>query len=111
VNGIKRKEMKQTECVHEKKKEWIKDIIRQIEENHKRNESRKFFSELKKLKRQNTRLPYMCKNGNNTVITQMNQILNRWKDYFCTVLNLDIGDSFSNHRIQSTTTRIQSKPD
>jgi len=71
-----------------KKKEWINDTIRQIEENHKRNESRKFFSELKKLKQQNTSLPYMCKDENNIVITQMSQILNRWKDYFCTILNL-----------------------
>jgi hypothetical protein len=45
----------------------------------------------------------MCKNENNIVITQTNQILNRWKDYFCTILNLDIDDSFSNHRIQPTT--------
>jgi len=33
-----------------KKKEWIIETIRQIEENHKKNESRKFFSEIKKLK-------------------------------------------------------------
>jgi hypothetical protein len=64
-------------------------IIRQIEENYKRNESRKFFSEIKKLKYQNTRLPYMCKDGNNTVITQTNQILTRWKEYFCTILKSD----------------------
>jgi len=64
-------------------------------------------SGLKKLKQQNTRLPYMCKDENNTVITQMNQILNTWKDYFCTILTLDIDDSFSNHRIQPTTSDNQ----
>ena len=90
-----------------KKKEWINDTIRQIEENHKRSESRNFFSELKKLKHHNTRLPYMCKDENYTVITQMTQILNTWKDYFCTILNLDIDDSFSNHRIQPTTSHNQ----
>jgi len=31
-----------------KKKEWINNIIRQIEEHHKRNEPRKYFSEIKK---------------------------------------------------------------
>jgi len=87
----------------QKKKEWINETIRQIEENYKKNESRKFFSEIKKLKQRNTRLPYMCKDENNTVITQLNQILNRWKDYFSTILNLDTDDSLSNHRIQSTT--------
>ena len=87
-----------------KKKEWINDTVRQIEENHKRNESSNFFSELKKLKQHNTILPYMCKDENYTVITQ---ILKRWKDCFCTILNLDIDDSFSNHRIQPTTSHNQ----
>jgi hypothetical protein len=31
-----------------------------------------------------------------------NQILNRWKDYFSTILNLDTDNSLSNHKIQST---------
>ena len=60
----------------QKKKEWINETIRQTEENDK-NESGKFFSRIKKLKKKNTRLPYMCKDENNTVITQSNQILNR----------------------------------
>jgi hypothetical protein len=37
----------------------------------------------------------------------MDQILNRWKEYFCTILNSDIDELFSNHRIQSTTTDNQ----
>jgi hypothetical protein len=35
-----------------KKKEWINNLIRQIEENHKRNEPRKFFNEIKQLRLQ-----------------------------------------------------------
>jgi hypothetical protein len=58
-----------------KKKEWINNAIKQVEENQKRNEQRIFFSEIKKLTQQNTRFPYMCKHVNNTVITQVNQIL------------------------------------
>ena len=34
--------------------------MRQIEENYKKKESRKFFSEIKKLKQQNAILPYIC---------------------------------------------------
>jgi len=37
----------------------------------------------------------------------MDQILNRWKEYFCTILNSDVDELFSNHRIQSTTTDNQ----
>jgi hypothetical protein len=87
-----------------KKKEWINETIRQIEENHKKNESRKFFSEIQNLKQQNIRVPFMCKDENNIVITQTNQILNRWKDYFRAILNLD-----SNHRIQPITSDNQTE--
>ena len=52
-----------------KKKEYINNIIRQIEENQKRNETRKFFNEIKQVRQQNTGLPYMCQDENNTVIT------------------------------------------
>ena len=90
-----------------KKKEWINETIRQIEEHHKKNEPRKFFSEIKKLKQQNIRPPFMCKDENSTVITQTNQILNRWKDYFRTILNLDTDNSVSNHRIQPITSDNQ----
>jgi len=44
----------------------------------------------------------MCKDENNTVIAQTNEILNRWKDYFRTILNLDTDNSISIHRIQPT---------
>jgi len=54
-----------------KKKEWINETVIQIEENYKKNESRKFFSEIKKLKQQNQIIPYICKGENNTVITQI----------------------------------------
>jgi hypothetical protein len=37
----------------------------------------------------------------------MNQILNRWKDYVCTIQNLETDVSFINHRIQPTTSNNQ----
>jgi len=92
-----------------KKTEWIIETIRQIEENHKKNKSKKFFSEIKKLKQQNTRPPFMCKDKNNTVITQTIQILDRWKDYFRAILNLDTDNPFSNHRVQPITSDNQTK--
>jgi hypothetical protein len=49
----------------------------------------------------------MCKDENSTVITQMDQILNRWKEYFRTPLNSDTGVLITNHGIQSTTTDNQ----
>ena len=49
----------------------------------------------------------MCKDENNIFITQMGQILNRWKDYFCTILNLDTDASLDKHRTQLTFTDNQ----
>jgi len=49
----------------------------------------------------------MCADGSDIVITQMNQILNRWKDYFCTILNLVIDGSFCKYRMQPTRSDIQ----
>jgi len=51
----------------------------------------------------------MGKDENNTVTTQTNQILNRWKDYFRAILNLDTDNSFSNHTIQSITSENQTE--
>jgi hypothetical protein len=96
-----------------KEKNRVNNIIRQIEENHKKNEPRNERD--KKLRQQNTGLPYthMCKVENNTVITQTDQILNRWKEYFCTLLctsvhfcillNSDTDVLISNHGTLSTT--------
>jgi len=41
--------------------------------------------------------------------TPTNQILNRWKDYFRTILNLDTDNSFSNYRIQQITSDNQTE--
>ena len=90
-----------------KEKRWINKTIWQIEENHKRNEPSKFFNEIKHLRRQNTGLPHICKDGNNTVTTQTDKILNRWKEYFSTILNSDLNKLSSNYRTQTTTTDIR----
>jgi hypothetical protein len=49
----------------------------------------------------------MSRDENNIVITQMNQILTRWKEYVCTILKSDTEDSLSYHRMQSSTSDNQ----
>jgi hypothetical protein len=43
----------------------------------------------------------MCKDDQNMVITQMGQILNRWKEYFCTLLNTEKEGLSDNQKTQS----------
>ena len=90
-----------------KEKRWINKTIWQIEENHKRNEPRKFFNEIKHLSQQNTGIPHICKDRNNIVITQTDKILNRWKEYFSAILNSDLDELSSNYRTRITTTDIR----
>jgi hypothetical protein len=42
----------------------------------------------------------MCKDDQNMVITQMGQILNRWKEYFCTLLNIEEEGLSDNQKTQ-----------
>jgi len=56
--------------------------ILQIENNHKRNDTRNFFQEIKIFKPQQTILPTACKDTSGNIISQIDEILARWKEYF-----------------------------
>jgi hypothetical protein len=70
----------------QKKKKWLSNKIIQIEENHRRNETKKVFEGIRNFKQQNI-LPVICKDAEDNVIAQTDLILARWKDYFCKILN------------------------
>ena len=42
----------------------------------------------------------MCKDDQNTILTQMGQILNRWNKYFCTLLNTETEGLPDNQKTQ-----------
>jgi len=70
----------------QKKKKWLSNKITQIEEIHRRNETKKIFEGIRNFKQQIT-LPIICKDAEDNVISQTDLILARWKDYFCKILN------------------------
>jgi len=72
-------------CTYKKKK-WLSNKIIQIEENHRRNETKKCSEGIWNFKQQVT-LPIICKDAEDNVISQTDLILTRWKDYFCKILN------------------------
>ena len=59
----------------------------QVEENHRRNETKKFFEGLWNFKQEVT-LPIICKDAEDNVISQLDRILARWKVYFCKMFNI-----------------------
>jgi hypothetical protein len=77
----KRKQANKT-CT-QKKKNWLNNKIIQIEENHRRNETKKFFEGMRNFKQ--VILPRICKDAEDNV-SQTDLILARWKDYFCKIL-------------------------
>jgi len=66
----------------EKKKQWLNNRLKQVEEAHKQNETRKFFKDIQTF--QNDRSPpiFICKDENGILKTNKQEILDRWKQYF-----------------------------
>jgi hypothetical protein len=60
-----------------KKKAWKNNKILQIEYNHKRNDARKFFQEIKTFKPQQSILPTTCKDTSGNMISQLDEVLAR----------------------------------
>jgi len=76
--------------IRRKKKAWMNNKISQIEYNHKRKDSRKFFQEIKTLKPQQSILPTTCKDTSGNTISQIDEVLARWKEYFQNLLSVSI---------------------
>jgi hypothetical protein len=70
----------------QKKKKCLSNKITQIEENHRRKETKKFFEGIRNYKQEVT-LPVICEAAKGNVISQSDLILKRWKRYFCKILN------------------------
>ena len=76
--------------IKQKKKAWMNNKILQIEYNQKRNDTRKFFQEIKTFKPQQTILPTICKHSSGNTISQIDDVLERWKEYFQNLLSIPI---------------------
>jgi hypothetical protein len=70
-----------------KKYLWLNNKVMQTVEANTRNETKKFFEEVKYFNQQQSTLPTTCKDFANNVISQTEQVLKRWKEYFYNILN------------------------
>jgi hypothetical protein len=59
----------------------------QIDQANTRNETKTFSEEVKYFNQQESTLPPNCKDFENKVISQIEQVLKRWKEYFYNILN------------------------
>ena len=67
----------------EKKRIWINNRLKQIEETSNKNETRKFFKEVQFFNKQQSVLPIFCKNKSGNILSEQEEILQRWKQYLC----------------------------
>jgi len=88
--------------VSTEKKAWINNKILQIGHNQKRNDTRKFFQEIKTFKPQQIILPTTCKDTRGNTITQTDDVLARWKEYFQNILSVPMAPE----SLQLTSERI-----
>jgi hypothetical protein len=91
----------------QKKKAWINNNILQIEQNQKRNETRNFFQEMKTFKPQQIILPTTCKDSRGNMISQIDDVLARWKEYFQNILSVTTAPE----RLNLTSERTDSHDD
>jgi hypothetical protein len=85
---MKCKERKLTGYVEKKKRIWINNEIKQIEETRNKNETRKIFK-AQFFNKQQLVLPILCKDKSGNILSEHGDILQRWKQYFSDLQNMN----------------------
>jgi hypothetical protein len=73
----------------EKKKQWLNNRRKQVEEADKQNETRKFFKEIWTFQNYSSPSILICKDENGTLKTDKQEVLDRWKQYFANLMKID----------------------
>lgn len=71
-----------------KKKTWLNNQVTRAEEALRKNDTRKFFQDIKQYVQKNNNSPNMCRLDDGSVISQREQVLERWKQYYEDLLNV-----------------------
>jgi hypothetical protein len=77
-------------CVYKrKKKEWLNDKIKQIEEANRRNETWKFYEDSTLFNKQQPHIIPLCKDKKGEILSERVSVLENWKQYFNNLLNFE----------------------
>ena len=79
-----------------KKKEWLNDKIKQIEEASKKNETRKFYKDSAFFNKQQPHIIPQCKDNKGEIVSERASVLENWRQYFNNLLNLETNTVKSN---------------
>ena len=89
-----------TKICRNKKKHWLNNRIRRIEEAHPRNETRQFYKDIKKFGQaeQAGMSLLICKDDKGNILIEKQQVLKRWKHYLSEALNRELAPDMNNER-------------
>ena len=82
-----------------KKKKWINDKIKQIEEANRKNKTRKFYKNSAFFNKKQTQLIPLCKDNNGAIISEKILVLEKWKQYFNKILNSETQQAKNNYEV------------
>jgi hypothetical protein len=102
-----------TKICRNKKKHWLNNRIKTIEEAHRRNETRKFYKNIKKFRKiEQAGTLLLCKDDKGNVLTEKQQVLERWKQYFSEVLNRELIPKHTNskHETENSNKEVEITP-
>jgi hypothetical protein len=71
-----------------RKREYLKNKINELETNSKNKNIRDLYKGINELKKGYQPITNMVKEENGDLLAESHSILNRWKNYFCQLLNV-----------------------
>jgi hypothetical protein len=71
-----------------KKREYLKDKINELESNSKNKNIRDLYRDVNKFKKGYQPRTNLVKDEKGDLLADPHKIMNRWKDYFCQLLNI-----------------------
>jgi hypothetical protein len=102
-----------TKICRNKKKQWLNNRIKTIEEAYRRNETRKFYKDIKTFRKtEQTGILLLCKDDKGNVLIEKQQVLERWKHYFNEVLNQKLTPEHTNskHETENLNKEVEIPP-
>jgi hypothetical protein len=102
-----------TKICRNKKKNWLKNRIKTTEKAYRRNETRKFYKDIKTFrKREQAEILVLCKDNKGNILIEKQQVLERWKHYFIEVLNRELTPEHTNskHETENLNEEVEIPP-
>ncbi|VVC33730.1 Hypothetical protein CINCED_3A022291 [Cinara cedri] len=87
--ALRRKKEKVNNIIRYEKRRYMKNMLEETEEYQKLNRSRQLFKNINALRTGFKKQEKFLKNSDGTLITDPNDIFDKWKDYFENLLNCD----------------------